>query len=349
MYASDLLTRLASKGLKHASFDKYQIPNRYMLLASALKDNGNAEESCAALALAVWSAAKKNAHDLNETEDDDISFVGDTVSEETLLFPGTALYNVQSISENMAVTNGMSVMINKLTRSCIDMMKSCCLVSRRSAPKETMLSRTMQIASDESKKLCVSKLLNSIIWGNGDFTLIQTLELIRTLTKSMSKVLKSYSSYKSDTDTGTIFSIVLNELNEYLRLQLDRLKRMLPPEDWQVISSALRVSFAMSLLDSQFLHFPKPHTHLINAERTQSMSLSIMLRCSIDQLRQSEKLFVQAAEENDCVQDACFKVQWAAVLLHKTIVSEHQIPGQNDGSSVIALVGEYSRVLDICR
>ena len=352
MYASDLLTRLASKGLKHASFDKYQIPNRYMLLASALEDNGNAEESCAALALAVWSSAKKNAQDSDETDDDDTAFVGDTVSEETLLFPGAAMFDVQSDSENMTFTNGMSVMINRLSRSCINMMNPRCLVGRgeedndsTAVPKETILAKTLKIASDESKQLCVPKLLNSIIWGNGDFTLIQALELIRALMKSMSKVLKNYSSSKSDADTKTMYPVVFKELNEYLCMQLDRLKFMLPPEDWQVISSAFRVSYAMSFLDSQFLSFPKLRAHLA-AERT---SQSIMLQCSLDQLQQSEKIFVHAAEEDECVQDACFYVQWAAVLFHKTVVSEHQIPGQNDGSSLLALMGEYSRVLDICR
>lgn len=300
-----------------------------------------------AMALAVWGAAQKNARNIsNGTNDENNSFIGDTVSEELLLFPAAALSDIQTHPRNTTIVDGLVVMINKLARACIGMLKSTQSATSNAAPLDTLLTKFLQTTTNESKAISTSKLLDSIIWDNGTFTISQTLELIREILKCTAKVLKSFTSSEYDDHTD-IVSTMTKELNEFVRLQINRLENLVTPEDLQVISSGLHVSLAMYLIDPHLLRFPKPYSRL--RSNLASKVHSTMICSVLDQLQQAENLFARSNEDG-CAQDTCFFVQWAAVLLHQAIVFEHQqleSDGSYDHSKNNAK--EYMRVLDICK
>ena len=287
-----------------------------MLLASAFHSNGNMEEHCAATALAVWGMAKKNAQMLDESDDE---FIGDPVSEETLLFPGITFVEETEIS---SLTHGLSVMINKLARASIETLKASQSVRCNIPHRNTILAMLLENATDEFEKFSISKLLDSMIWI-GKFNITQTLALIRELLRCSSKVLKSHICSEHDAESGRIFSLMSQELNNFLDLQLDRLAGILPSQDLQIISSALRVSFAMSLVDPTRLCFPKSHSYLCTNDIGTGDIQRNILRLSIDQMGLSDELFVDGLKDQDNL-DASFFVQWAAVRFHKTIFLEHE-------------------------
>ena len=314
-----------------------------MLLASAFHSNGNKEECCAAIALAVWGAAKNNAQVLDESDGE---YFGDSVSEEILLFPGITFFEE---AESSPVTHGLLVMINKLARACIEALGATQSVKCNFIPRDTTLATLLKDATNESKQLSISKLLDFVTWDIREFNITQTLELIRELLKCSSKVLKSRVSSEPDSEAETIFSAMSKELNRFLQLQFDRMANILPSEDLQVISSALRVSFAMSLVDPKLFCFPKPHFYLRSNDDFNGYIHNNILRLSIDQMGLSDGLFADATKEEDNL-DACFFVQWAAVRFHQTVLLEHQsISNQSSvhGDSSNALMQQYIEVLTI--
>ena len=86
-----------------------------MLLASALETNGNMEGSCAALALAVWSIAKKHA-DASLHDSKDNSSVGNSWLDEILLFPRSIIFYTESLANKSMVIDGLAVMVSKHQR-----------------------------------------------------------------------------------------------------------------------------------------------------------------------------------------------------------------------------------------
>lgn len=271
---------------------------------------------------------------------DNSSFIGDTTSEEILLFPTAALVDVQSNSETDRVVDGTSVIIIKLARACIE-LKASRSVSSINIPKGTAFAQVLDAATDHENKLSVSKLLDHTIWGNGLFTVTDALELTREILKCSSKVLKSYISNDSSAcDQDGIFSF-LEELGDFLCLQKERMKDIVNPDDLQVISSAFHVSLGMKVIDSQLLRFPKQKICLDG--KTMDRIQNTIHGFSIEQLNQAEWLF-QSHNSSDQSQDACFFVQWAAVLLYQAILSE-----QNKQNDTCAPIMQYDRVLGVCR
>lgn len=346
LYSLDLLTKVAAKAPSHASFDKYQISTRYMLLASTLRSHGNTEGSCASLALAVWGAAKRNVLCLNEGCDESESFIGDIVSEELLLFPGAATID-QPDSNTGTIADGMAIPINKLARACIEATSFTRPNVSTPLPQDTVLAKLLETAISE-KQLSIQRLLDYIVWENGEFSINEALELTRELLKCMSNVLKCHAS--SDSHAHEITQAILKQLNDFTCLQIDRLAKLVPTEDFQVIASALHVSSAMYAVDSQLLRFPKPHAYQSVNKDAKSEPQNVMLECSLTQFQQADKLFDNAT--GDCCQDTCFYVQWAAVLLHQSIVFEHQSllrhRSTQSGAFSRTPMDQYNRTLGIC-
>lgn len=359
VYAAELLTGVALKCSSDGFFEKYQVSNRYMLLASALETNRNIEESCAALALAVWAAAKKHAHASSDESNDD-TFVGDAVSEELLLFPEGIIFDNQFTSDKISFADALAVVINKLARACIEVSRSQRTVSNNVITRDTMLSKLLQtmsscamVTSELKGSINLARLLDFIVWDGGAFTIPQTLALVRALLKCMSKVLKctlnDVYGYSEE-----VFSIMMHELKEFLRLQGDRLKGLVSPENLRVISSGLHVAFAMYLADSQILHFPRQQAYL-HSDVVSSNAEADLLQYSLDQLQQSEELFSSAVEDSSTIRDVTFFAQWAAVHLHKAIMFEHKwlheqmfVDEQSDHADN-AMTQQYSAVLEICK
>jgi hypothetical protein len=359
VYATDLLTRVASKSSSDGFFEKYQVSNRYMLLASALETNGNIEETCAPLALAVWAAANKNARASSDESNDD-TIVGDTVSEEMLLFPEGIILNNQSPSDKISFVDGLAVVTNKLARAYIEVLRSQRTIINNVISRETILSKLLQtmrscamVTSESKGSINLASLFDFIVWDGGTFTVPQTLELIRELLKCTSKVLKCTLN-DVDGYSEEVFSTMMHELTEFLCLQADRLKSLVSPENLRVILSGLHVAFAMYLADSQMLHFPKPKT-CHQSDSAVNIAEAALLHHSLDQLQQSEKIFSSAVEDSSTIRDVNFFAQWAAVHLQKAVMFEYQwlheqmvVVEQRDHADN-AMTQQYSAVLEICK
>eukprot|EP00804_Cyclotella_cryptica_P002041 CCRYP_017836-RA/>CCRYP_017836-RA protein AED:0.02 eAED:0.02 QI:122/1/1/1/0.75/0.8/5/3555/1148 len=360
VYAVELLTKVASKGSNSGLFEKYQLSNRYTYLASALETNGNKEESCVALALAVWSAAKKNAHASTLLESKDNSFIADTVSEDILLFPGVIILDSQPPSDKITFVDGLAVLVNKLARACIEAFRSQRRENRNIISRDTMFAKSLQamgsltnVTSESKSIIKLSRLLDFIVWNCGAFTTSQALVLIRELLKCTAKVLKRTLT-DADGCSEEIFSSLVHELNECSCLQVERLKSLVSPEDLRMIQSALHVEFAMYLADSHMLHFPKPHAFLQSNSAVNNAE-TVLIQHSLDQLQQSEELFSSAAEDSSSIRDFTFFAQWAAVHLQKAILFEHQWMheqldiNEHGHQAENAVVQQYSATLEICK
>ena len=343
LYASELLTRLAMKGSSNTSFHKYQIPNRYLLLASTFEAGGLTNETCAALALAAWSATKKNIYIV--PSDDDV-FIGDTVSEEILLFPRTALPNI--CPQSPTYLDGLAVIINKLTRACIESLETNSS-SKTILPSNSTLWNLLQSSNRETKGMQISILFDFIIWDNRTYTITQILELIRELLKCATKLLKSYTLNKPHDRQNKLVSAVSKELDKFLCLQISRLRSLISNEDLQVISSALHVIFAMCMTDAPFISFPKQHLHLHLKKDRRSDVQCTMVEFSLHNMQSAVEVFAKASNENDIIQDVCFFVQWSAISVHHAILFEHYSIIAPCDEIEVAPMQQYVKVLDICK
>lgn len=307
------------------------MPNRFVLLSSALEANGSAAESCAALAVAAWCSIEGMASSPASAEGEGDE--GGCVSEDILLFPENEILDARPRDGD--ATGGLSPIINRLTRSYIECRKSARLSgagptnSLSKILENTLMGKVLGVAcssanGDDSsaaepmRNIRLSKLLHAAVWSKKryetELSISQIAAIVREILRSTIKVTKSNHS-------DELAAHVIAELKLFLQAQKNRLTDIADPELQQILSSSFHVSFAARAVDSCLLRFPRPSFWASRKSTVEDRERQ-WLRCARTQLRLAEAPFTARADGRG-VGDACFFAQWAAVRFHRALLSEH--------------------------
>lgn len=310
-------------------FDKYQISNRYMMLASALESSGHMGESIATMAVAVWSVIEEMKMSVKRDSSDEDEALGDSISEHVLLFPDKYASMFES-NESM-----VSSILNKLTRTYVGLKQSSPEAKMASDSNmlafldKTLIGKLLDVASSASDKeskcetnchLNLSKLLHYAVWNQKRYEVLpsaQMAEIVREVLLSITKTLNRCISTEND----SIASHLVEEAKTFLQVQKKRMGDVMDHDIHQVISSSFHTYFAAILMEAKFIESPHPSSW-IKCEAVKG-SAQVLLKHSYNQLQHADGLFKEDSTNDDSIADACFFAQWAAVQFHQAVLMEH--------------------------
>ncbi len=331
LFAVEILSKIAIKAASVEMFDKYQIYNRYMMLSSVMETSGHTRESIATMAVALWSVIEQMKISVEKNMSDEEAAVGDSISEHVLLFPAT---HASAFESN---ETAVSSILSKLTRSYVDFRQSSTDANRAQDSSlskcldKTLIGKLLDVATSSPKdgqceknsQLNLSKLLHNAVWNQKRYEVLssaQLAEIVREVLLSITKAVKRCISRENDSSDITA-SHLIEEAKTFLQAQKKRVGDVTDRDVHQVISSSFHTYFAAILMESNFISFPRPSMWVL----CQGMKGSdhVLLKYSYSQLQHADSLFSEDSTHDDCITDACFFAQWAAIQFHQAVLMEH--------------------------
>lgn len=378
--ATDIISRVAMKASDKELLNIYQIPNRYMLLSSALDAAGYSAESLAALVLAIWSIIESSPPSSNESNSDSHEAIeADSTSGEILLFPENAVQD--NFPHDSLLARAISPIIKKLIRTYIEHRNPSSNKESRDKnptkdscahiPKDTLMEEVLVVASvpageregsSHLKDIQLWKLLDCALWNKSHSDRVvstaEKLILIREVLKSTVKIAKS-----NVVDDDVLVLHIMEELDVFLQTQKTKLRGLVGPDSLRDLMSSLHVLFAGQMVESRLLYFPRASSWASCQSSVNMREYKLLLLTCI-QLDLAEKQFAAADLNESIFPYACHCVKLAALQLHLGIFSEHLSLAElsDDFRATIAsdavpsrtkqiqsVMGKYTLTLGTCR
>lgn len=370
MYTTEVLFAIASKGIDRRLFEKYQLPNRFVKLASAFEMKGDFVASCSSLALAARSTIER---DLEQLE---LIAANETFPSDELLFPGNRIVDPAIFKDEFLETSGLSTIISRLIRAFIEHLKL-----RQASPIESIrgplsfLNNTVMsevlgtiqcINGDFGKRISVLALARYILSTFQDDPLSAqlTIKLVQEILRCSTKVAKG--AFKGDDSDEAALQVFLQDQVDFLTAQIKQLSEVLESSSKQQVASSLHVTYAAYLMDSRFLLFCSQSSWASFQHGLDYLS-QVLLQHSCKQLWSANELFEDANEDGESTTgNVIFYAQWAAIQLQYAIIYEHfalvmptqeldisdpesKSPAEFPSESYDSVVEQYKLALSICR